>query len=195
MRHWLALGAAALALAGSPAKAATYNLDFTGSTFDVIATIVTGASAPGGGYDITSISGYDTSKYGTYNITGLIKAPGTPPNQGVYYASNGLGWTYNDVFYPSGNPYVANSGPLFADASGNIMNLYSTGPNTYYLSVDNPGGSLWNPGDRGTLTAGPGGVSQTPLPSTWMMLIAGIVGLGFLAYRGTKGNSAAPAIA
>jgi hypothetical protein len=33
--------------------------------------------------------------------------------------------------------------------------------------------------------------STTPLPSTWTMLIAGFVGFGFFAYRGTKKNAAA----
>lgn len=33
--------------------------------------------------------------------------------------------------------------------------------------------------------------TQTPLPSTWSMLIAGFAGLGFFAYRGTKKSSAA----
>jgi hypothetical protein len=33
-------------------------------------------------------------------------------------------------------------------------------------------------------------VSATPLPSTWTLLIAGFVGLGFIACRGTKKNSA-----
>jgi PEP-CTERM motif len=44
--------------------------------------------------------------------------------------------------------------------------------------------------DQVTLT---GSVSSniTPLPSTWTMLIAGFVGLGFFAYRGTKKNAAA----
>ena len=37
--------------------------------------------------------------------------------------------------------------------------------------------------------------SATPLPSTWLMLIAGFVGFGFLAYRGTKKSSAALAAA
>jgi len=31
--------------------------------------------------------------------------------------------------------------------------------------------------------------SATPLPSTWTMLIAGFLGLGFFAYRGSKRNS------
>ena len=35
----------------------------------------------------------------------------------------------------------------------------------------------------------------TPLPSTWLMLLSGFVGIGFLAYRGTKKRSAAIAIA
>jgi hypothetical protein len=39
------------------------------------------------------------------------------------------------------------------------------------------------------------GTCATPLPSTWAMLIAGFVGLGFLAYRGTKKSAAAIAAA
>ena len=31
-----------------------------------------------------------------------------------------------------------------------------------------------------------GTVNATPLPSTWLMLLSGFVGLGFFAYRGTK---------
>jgi len=38
-------------------------------------------------------------------------------------------------------------------------------------------------------------VTATPLPSTWTMLIAGFLGLGFFAYRGTKKNTAAIAAA
>ena len=34
-------------------------------------------------------------------------------------------------------------------------------------------------------------VSTTPLPSTWLMLLSGFLGLGFLAYRGTKKNAVA----
>ena len=31
-------------------------------------------------------------------------------------------------------------------------------------------------------------VTTTPLPATWTMLMAGFLGLGFFAYRGTKKN-------
>ena len=36
-------------------------------------------------------------------------------------------------------------------------------------------------------------LTQTPLPSTWTMMLLGFVGLGFFVYRGTKKNSAAGA--
>jgi len=42
---------------------------------------------------------------------------------------------------------------------------------------------------------GTGRPSETPLPSTWLMLLSGFVGLGFISYRGTKKNSAAPSAA
>jgi hypothetical protein len=32
-------------------------------------------------------------------------------------------------------------------------------------------------------------LTATPLPSTWTMLIAGFIGLGFFAYRGSKKSS------
>jgi hypothetical protein len=38
-------------------------------------------------------------------------------------------------------------------------------------------------------------LTEAPLPSTWSLLIAGFLGLGFFAYRGTKRNSAALAAA
>jgi hypothetical protein len=37
--------------------------------------------------------------------------------------------------------------------------------------------------------------SATPLPSTWLMLLSGFVGLGYFAYRGTKKRTAALAAA
>jgi len=47
----------------------------------------------------------------------------------------------------------------------------------------------------GTVELSTSNVSATPLPSTWTMLIAGFIGLGFFASRGTKKGSAAIAVA
>jgi hypothetical protein len=38
-------------------------------------------------------------------------------------------------------------------------------------------------------------LTPTPIPSTWLMLLSGFVGLGYFAYRGTKKRSAALAAA
>jgi hypothetical protein len=37
-------------------------------------------------------------------------------------------------------------------------------------------------------------LATTPLPSTWLMLLSGFVGLGLFAYRGTKKGSATAAV-
>ena len=102
----------------------------------------------------------------------------------------------------------------FATGSG-----ISLGAGTYYLVLQNAvtgqgnaiywdqnngpsTASLYNTQsnfDAGSIGSQPfqiiGNVAVTPLPSTWMMLLSGFVGLGFLAYRGTKKNSAALAAA
>ena len=44
-------------------------------------------------------------------------------------------------------------------------------------------------------TVGIAGPSAVPLPSTWLMLLSGLVGVGFFAYRGTKKNTTALAAA
>jgi hypothetical protein len=54
------------------------------------------------------------------------------------------------------------------------------------------GGPTYSPLTR---YIGSGDATATPLPSTWTMLIAGFVGLGFFAYRGSKHVSATLAAA
>jgi hypothetical protein len=193
MRSWLSVFTLVLVLASSSAKANTYSVDFTGViegsvSFNVDATIVTGGAVPGdpGGYYIDKITGTVTSTapgFGTQTITGLIPtSAGTPiGSYFVFYAPiSGNGWYYNNVFYPSGSPYVDYYGPLFTTGNpvNDYLNLYTIGSN-YYLSVDNPP-SLWDPGDPAVTTS----VTQTPLPSTWVMLLTALVGLAFFAYRG-----------
>jgi hypothetical protein len=70
---------------------------------------------------------------------------------------------------------------LFAGAAGEATateTIRNTGPTTESIT-----GSY-----TGTLTT-------TPLPATWMMLLAGLIGLGFFARRGTTEGSAAIAAA
>jgi choice-of-anchor C domain-containing protein len=61
-----------------------------------------------------------------------------------------------------------------------------------FLSTD---GSLnseafFGPVVGGVLVTAAGGVSTTPLPATWSLLLVGFAGLGFVAYRGTRNRCA-----
>jgi hypothetical protein len=200
MRSWLAVFPLVLVLASPSAKANTYSVDFTGVieggvSFNVDATIVTGGAVPSdpGGYYIDKITGTVTSTgSGTQTITGLIPtSPSTAiGSYFVFYAPSGNGWYYNNVFYPSGSPYLDYYGVLFTTGGSvtNYLNLYTIGL-SYYLSVDNPQ-ALWDPGDPAVTTA----VTPTPLPSTWVMLLGALVGLAFFAYR-RKGHPSCVAVA
>jgi hypothetical protein len=54
--------------------------------------------------------------------------------------------------------------------------------------------SFLTPGDFGAVIGGVS-VTATPLPSTWLLLLSGFGGLGFVAYRGTRKGSGAIAAA
>lgn len=102
------------------------------------------------------------------------------------------GQVNNIVYYPS------------ALAGGFILDDYGLGivlGNGYDLTI---GAANGNPGLYNGACCGSGNpthsyplisfslgpVTATPLPPTWTMLIAGFVGLGFFAYRGSKRNAA-----
>lgn len=67
-----------------------------------------------------------------------------------------------------------------------------------YVSGDTPGTLPNTPYSDDVFSAGNlqfNAVTATPLPSTWTMLIAGFLGLGFFAWRGSKMGSSAIAAA
>jgi hypothetical protein len=208
--HSILAGAvlAAVAMAGSAqAGTVTETYDFTLGGF---VDIINSSAAP-----ITSVSGSFTLTFDpsltidtqTTNITGSISGiPGAPvvdsafafsTSQGPPYdieiggAAGGAGLVYeftNDFVlslqFPTGNLGAPVLG--LCAAPGFICGNY-TGSATVlasgYSEADTS--SVW------FATAGSSTfVSATPLPATWTMLIAGFVGLGFFAYRGTKNRSA-----
>ncbi len=75
---------------------------------------------------------------------------------------------------------------------GYIVTITSSTPFSSVILSNDIGG--FEVADIG-IAGGAGGVSGTPLPSTWTMLIAGFLGLGVFAYRGSKKNAAARAAA
>jgi hypothetical protein len=165
----LILGVVVAVGATVSADAATYNFTLDSTNYDVTGQITTSGNL------ITSISG---------NVTGLLNAPigGLDGQYNIYYTSD------NQITFAS--PYITNAGALF-DAGGYFFNVYSVanGPTfDYYLSSTQFGADyftnpLFNPGDmilNGSVTAVP---SPTPLPSTWIMMIAGFLVFSIVGFR------------
>jgi hypothetical protein len=156
------------ALTALPALANTFNFSITDASGDSAnGTFITGAT--GAPYTITGISGV----WDGQAITGLSP----------YASADQLLW-----------PGVAP--PPNADFSGISFEVASLGLDVNWSNYGGIGlGALAlstiDPGGFGccqiALTSA--SVTETPLPSTWPMLISGLVGLGFFAYRGTKKSS------
>jgi hypothetical protein len=169
----IALAAASvLAFSGQRASAATYDVNFAGSFFDVFVELQVDGSS-----NVTGITG---------NVSGAFT--GSPATVTGLEPLNTQGqWIYDNKFNAAGSPYVSNGGILFdavANSTNFIYNLYSVGPNQYYLSTFNPDSRYYNPGDPGTLQ-----VTAVPEPSTWAMMILGFMGVGFVAYRRKSNHS------
>jgi hypothetical protein len=76
-------------------------------------------------------------------------------------------------------------------SSWQILSFDVTGTGSDTLTLEGYSFNSYNGVDNVSVTA----IAATPLPSTWTMLIAGFLGLGFLAYRGKKKGFAAIATA
>ena len=92
------------------------------------------------------------------------------------------GWTYGYIFQVNGITY----------AQGSCGNAGSFGCND---NAQFPTNAVAFTTDIRFDVNADGNLIASPLPSTWTMLIAGFVGLGFFAYRGSKKNVAAVASA
>jgi hypothetical protein len=208
MKNLVIAGLAVGALLASQPRtgnAATYSITGSEDGFSVDLNITTSNTLDAnGGYDITGLTGTIQS-FGAVtlwinpNQPDLYTIPHSDPNTG--HQSGGADLNGEDnVWYPTA-PYLLNGvgfqttgyafGKNFAGA------LWGTGPGFYGFWI----GDGSNVAGEGIDVAGYGGegdaltVTATPLPSTWSMLIAGFVGLGFLVFRGTNKRSAALAAA
>ncbi len=183
LRFAMVAGAVSLlsALSGQ-VRAATYDVTFTGSVYDlnVVVTTAGDINAPSGSL-ITGVLGGTLTGPGGGAITGIIP---TTTSNGVstYYAPSGQGWYYDNLLFGGSTVVDSVGGPLF-QAGTFAANLYAGGPSGFYLSVDAPGntGGLWNPGDAGTAS-----VSAVPLPGGLSLFGAGLVALGAISWKKKK---------
>ena len=183
VRCW-AFGLAALALtaASSPSLAAPYyEFSFTTAAgnpsingyFDILVSDFSGSPTTLQSQDIFALSFNATYPGGTESWTSATSG-------NTLYVS-----------YPGGVPnvYATNSVPGIAVNAGSFsIDLNCCGAIDFYY----PGGGYQI---AYTETVTYFAAAPTPLPSTWLMMLSGFVGLGFLAYRGTKKNAAAIAAA
>jgi hypothetical protein len=194
-----ALAVAALMSYSPAAKASTYELDgvvpsvsLGGGLVDL--TINYGNTADSGGFDVTSVSG---TVFGVaVKLAGGYPGPGenssnlSPDN--LFY--------YDNIIYPTGAPgsvfdyygLLLQSSPLSSlFVYANIFGVPGVGSPVVDVYTSANGGYPY----AGVLGTSFAGTFATPLPSTWTMLIAGIIGLGFFAYRGAKNRPAEVAAA
>jgi hypothetical protein len=138
----------------------------------------------------TDIGNYIDLNGSTFQYGGIGTAPPT----------FGAG-TYTLTFDLAGNqvgPNYGDSAPKTTDISLGNWNTtltlnYNDPLTTHSYTFTTTGGSIifsMEPGGNANIGNLLDNVTlstvSTPLPSTWTMLIAGFVGLGFLAFRGTK---------
>lgn len=145
-------------------------------------------------FDLQSLSNYPTNVNASWTTPDLSPTPSLVGSSSFYipvsYLTGDPGNGDNNVgfFTPA---YALNGG---IELGGNV--LY--GSQVFTGSVQHPtfligSFNLY----AGVFQQGPEllTISVTPLPSTWLMLLSSFVGLGFIAYRGTKKNSAGLAAA
>ena len=162
---------------------------------------LTGLSAPGGFFGYPGIGAgaavielgpvCDTCEW--FDYTG-ISGPANFGSGTGFNASSGIG-DFVGVFGAEGVLVTP------VDYSGALLTSTDTFSGSSYASLGVTPGTYvwtWGPGADQNFTLdiiAPSVCSNvtcelhsTPLPSTWLMLLSGFVGLGFFAYRGTKKN-------
>jgi PEP-CTERM motif len=145
-------------IATVPAHATTFDFSVSsiGAPGDIASGTFTGNETSSGIYALTGITG----TFDGVNITGLT----------------GYANADNELFYPS-QPFVDFNGISFQTASLGAINLFS---NSGYFEVKS---SVDAVGYYFSGTPISLAVSATPLPSTWTMMLIGLAGFGFVAYR------------
>lgn len=182
-------------LCAPAAKADTFDVDFTAG--NVIGQLVVTASPSGiAGTDNVGTPG--TTITGTLQVTGTSALTGSIA-AGIYSVS------FSNAFETLGAPYnlsesngtwsISDTGLGFSAAgtNWNLDTFQSAGLDELYnqLTLSQNGVGIDGSNDGGFTAT----VTPTPLPSTWLMMLAGLVGFGFIATRGMKENSGALAAA
>ena len=180
------------------ANASTYDYSFSGDFGSLAFTANITLDVVGGQAD----SGTGTINFGTGNFDlGLITLT-TDGGNGNYGGTTGFRDNHGtDIFGgdtvapidPNGLIFAITNNPLRGQDA--LFAVWDNGGGTFGFLISGTLPSVFDVYYELTVGNGSYNIAATPLPSTWTMLIAGFVGLGFFAYRGTKKNAATLAAA
>lgn len=155
----------------SVANATVYNFTFDSPSESVAGQLTVDTSDN----EVTNITG---TLSGAVNdtINGLIANPSFPHPVSL----PGDVFIYDNVFYPGQASLVDVFGVVFTTAGnpGGYWNLWSGAPGDYSLDESNAAGDYPVAIDGGSLDP-----TAVPEPSTWAMMLMGLAGVGFAAYR------------
>lgn len=113
------------------------------------------------------------------------------PQPFLYDGGSTSGWDL--LFYSVSTQFPSSPGDIVGFLFANPLNGMSADSiygGDYTFVYEDPPLGLTEGDPQGCVTPGPAcGLASTPLPSTWLLLLGGLVGLGFFAYRGAKTGS------
>jgi len=165
------------AVGSAPASASTL-FDWT----------LVGAGLPFTGSGTLTVNNVAISNAGSIGET-ITAFSGTVNGSAVSLSGPGTAGGNDNILYPpgfgtggfgSGNGLLDALGFTFTTVAGQTINIWFGGGGIY--DEESTTGAF----GRGTFSIS----AETPLPSTWVLMIAGLCGLGFLAFRGPGQRSA-----
>jgi PEP-CTERM motif len=173
--------AAVMVATGAAANATVYHFTFDSPLESITGQLTVDTS----NNQVTNLTG---TLAGVVNdtINGFISNPSFPNPASL----PGDVFIYDNVFYPGQGSLVDQFGVVFTTAGnpGGYWNLWSGASGDYSLYASNFAGDYPIAISGGSLDPTP-----VPEPSTWMMMLVGLAGIGFAAYLRSQKARLAPA--